>query len=115
MFDWMIPWVVKEIIGNDAVTGAVLTNRETGETREIRCDGIFVAIGHDPKTGVFKELVQTDKNGFIQVEPGSTRTSTPGVFACGDVRDPVYKQAVVAAGHGCMAAMDVERYLGMKE
>jgi len=109
--EWMIPWVVEEIVGNDVVTGSVLKNRETGETRQIKCDGVFVAIGHDPKTEAFKELVETDENGFIQVEAGSTRTSTPGVFACGDVRDPVYKQAVVAAGHGCMAAMDVERYI----
>ena len=109
--EWMIPWVVEEIVGNDVVTGTVLKNRETGENRKIQCDGIFVAIGHDPKTEVFKQLVETDENGFIQVEAGSTRTSTPGVFACGDVRDPVYKQAVVAAGHGCMAAMDVERYI----
>ena len=107
----MIPWVVEEIVGNDAVAGAVLKNRENGETHRIRCDGVFVAIGHDPKTEIFKELVETDENGFIRVEAGSTRTSTPGVFACGDVCDPVYKQAVVAAGYGCMAAMDVERYI----
>ena len=112
---WMIPWVVEEIVGDNAVTGAVLKNRETEETREIRCDGIFVAIGHDPKTEVFEDLVETDKNGFIKVEAGTSKTSMPGVFACGDVRDPVYKQAVVAAGYGCMAAMDVEQYLGMKE
>lgn len=113
--DWMIPQVVEVILGDNAVTGAVLKNRETGEKREVRCDGIFVAIGHDPKTGAFKELVETDKNGFIKTEAGSTRTSTPGVFACGDVCDREYKQAVVAAGQGCMAAMEVERYLGIKE
>ena len=113
--EWMIPWVIEEITGDNVVTGAVLKNHETGETREIRCDGIFVAIGHDPKTDVFKNLIETDKDGFIKVEAGTSKTFMPGVFACGDVRDPVYKQAVVAAGHGCMAAMDVERYLGMKE
>jgi len=113
--EWMIPWVVEEILGDSTVTGAVLKNPDTGETREIPCDGIFVAIGHDPETGVFKELVETDENGFIKVEAGSTRTSAPGVFACGDVRDTVYKQAVVAAGHGCMAAMDAEWYLERKE
>lgn len=112
---WMIPWVVEEILGDSAVTGAVLKNPATKEKREIRCDGIFVAIGHDPQTEVLKHLIETDENGFIQVEADSTRTSTPGVFACGDVRDPVYKQAVVAAGHGCMAAMDVERYLELKD
>jgi len=109
--EWMIPWVVEEILGENVVTGAVLKNRETRETQRIQCDGIFVAIGHDPKTEVFKELVDVDERGFIRVEPGSTRTSMPGVFACGDVCDPVYKQAVVAAGYGCMAAMDVQRYI----
>ena len=113
--EWAIPWVVAEIVGQDTVTGAVLKNHETAKTRRIQCDGIFVAIGHDPQTEVFKELAAIDTNGFIQVEAGSTRTLTPGVFACGDVRDTVYKQAVVAAGYGCMAAMDVERYLDAKE
>ncbi|NOR78898.1 MAG: thioredoxin-disulfide reductase [Methanophagales archaeon] len=113
--EWLIPWVVEEIIGDNVVTGAVLKNRETGETQQIPCSGIFVAIGHDPQSKAFKELVETDKNGFILVEAGSTRTSTPGVFACGDVCDPVYKQAVVAAGHGCMAAMDLEQYIYSKE
>ena len=111
----MIPRVVEEILGDKTVTGAVLKNPETAEKHEVRCDGIFVAIGHDPQTTVFKGLVETDENGFIRVEPGSTKTSTPGVFACGDVRDPVYKQAVVASGHGCMAAMDVQRYLESKD
>ena len=109
--EWMIPRIVEEILGNDSVTGAILRNPQTNEKHRIRCDGIFVAIGHDPQTKVFKELVKTDANGFIQVEAGSTRTSMSGVFACGDVRDLVYKQAVVAAGHGCMAAIDVEHYL----
>jgi len=113
--EWMIPWIVKEILGNESVTGAILRNPQTSEDRRIQCDGIFVAIGHDPQTKVFKELVKTDENGFIQVEAGSTRTSMPGVFACGDVRDLVYKQAVVAASHGCMAAIDVKHYLERKE
>jgi len=109
--EWLIPWVVKEIIGDHFVTSAILENKETGEEREFKCNGIFVAIGHDPKTEPFRELVETDENGFIVVEPGSTRTSTLGVFACGDVRDPVYKQGIVAAGYGCMAAVDAEKYL----
>ena len=112
---WMIPWVVEEILGNDFVTGVRLKNTESGETFHLECKGIFVAIGQDPKTEVFKDVVKTDKKGFIVVQPGSTRTSTDGIFACGDVCDPKYKQAVVAAGQGCMAAMDVERYLGIKE
>jgi thioredoxin reductase (NADPH) len=114
--EWMIPWVIEEILGDaTGVTGAILKQSETGEIREVACQGIFVAIGHDPKTEAFKDLVEMDDEGFITAEPGSTRTSTPGVFACGDVRDPQYKQAVLAAGHGCMAAIDVERYLGQRE
>ncbi len=113
--EWLIPWVVKEILGNDLVTGVKLKNAESGKTFELECEGVFVAIGHEPKTDVFKDVVQTDEKGFIIVQPGSTRTSTDGVFACGDVCDHKYKQAVVAAGQGCMAAMDVDRYLGIKE
>jgi thioredoxin reductase (NADPH) len=113
--EWMIPWVVEEILGNSLVTGARLKNNESGETFQVECEGIFVAIGHEPQTEVFKDVVETDEKGFIIVRPGSTRTSTDGVFTCGDVCDREYKQAVVAAGQGCMAAMEVERYLGMKE
>lgn len=109
--EWMIPWVVQEILGDGFVTGAVLSNPRTGEKREIRCAGIFVAIGHDPQADAFRGLVQTDKDGFIQIEPHSSRTSTPGVFACGDICDPIYKQAIVAAGRGSMAALDVQQYL----
>jgi len=114
--EWMIPWVVDEILGDaSGVTGARLKNTETGETKELSCYGIFVAIGHNPKTEAFKSLVKEDDEGFIILEPGSTATSTPGVFACGDVSDPKYKQAVLAAGHGCMAAIDVGKYLGTIE
>jgi thioredoxin reductase (NADPH) len=114
--DWMIPYVVDEILGDDSgVTGAILKHRETGESQQVSCHGIFVAIGHDPKTEAFRDLVDMDDDGFIKADPGSTRTKTDGVFACGDVRDPHYKQAVLAAGHGCMAALDVESYLGQRE
>lgn len=112
---WMIPWVIAEILGTDVVGGAVLRNPETGQTKTIRCDGIFVAIGHDPKTEPFRNLLDCDDHGFIKLESGSTRTSVPGIFACGDVCDPVYKQAVVAAGLGCMAALDAQRYLEAQE
>jgi thioredoxin reductase (NADPH) len=108
---WMIPWTVEEITGDQLVTGAALRNSETGETREIACDGIFVAIGHDPKTELVRDLVECDEHGFIKVQPWSTRTTAAGIFACGDVCDPVYKQAVVAAGTGCMAALDAQKYL----
>ncbi len=114
--DWLIPWVIEEVLGDvTGVTGAILKNADSGETREVACQGIFVAIGHDPKTEAFKNIVEMDDDGFIIAEAGSTRTSSPGVFACGDVRDPQYKQAVLAAGHGCMAAIDVEKYLGQRE
>jgi len=113
--EWMIPWVVEDILGSDLVAGARLRNPDSHEMREVQCEGIFVAIGHEPKTEAFRELVRTDQKGFIIVDPGTTETSTPGVFACGDVCDREYRQAVVAAGQGCMAAMAVERYLGIKE
>ena len=109
--EWMIPWVIEEIAGDQLVTGATLRNKETGEKRHMACDGIFVAIGHDPKTELFRDLVDCDEHGFVKVQPWSTRTSAPGIFACGDVCDPVYKQAVVAAGTGCMAALDAQKYL----
>lgn len=108
---WRIPWVVEEITGNEVVDGAVIRNVETGEIQTIECAGIFVAIGHDPKTASFADLVQTDDGGYIRVPSRSTETTTPGVFACGDVCDSVYRQAIVAAGQGCMAAFDVQRYL----
>ena len=108
---WLVPYDVEEIRGDQTVASAVLRNKETGETVERECQGIFVAIGHEPQTEVFKELVDCDENGFMQTEQRSTRTKTPGLFACGDVMDPVYKQAVTAAGTGCMAALDAQRYL----
>ncbi len=108
---WLIPWIVETITGAKLVTGATLRNATTGETRQIACDGIFVAIGHDPKTELFRDLVACDEQGFVKVQPWSTRTNAPGIFACGDVCDPVYKQAVVAAGTGCMAALDAQKYL----
>jgi len=112
---WMIPMVIEDLLGDDILTGAILKNPETGESQAVSCDGIFVAIGHDPKTEVFRDLVDCDDRGFVRIQPGSPRTSAPGVFACGDVCDPVYKQAVVAAGYGCMAALDAQRYLEAQE
>ena len=113
--EWMIPYIVEEILGNDLVIGAKLKNTESGETVQLECEGVFVAIGHEPKTEVFKDVVETDEKGFVIVQPGSTRTSTDGIFVCGDVCDHEYKQAVVAAGQGCMAAIEVEHYLGIRE
>lgn len=108
---WRIPWVLEEVRGSNVVNAAVIRNVETGERQTIECDGIFVAIGHNPKTAPFANLVQMENDGYIRVSSKSTETTTPGVFACGDVCDSVYRQAIVAAGQGCMAALDVQRYL----
>ncbi len=102
--------VVTEIKGDDGVTGVTLENVHTGEHRDFATDGVFVAIGHDPNTELFRGQIDLDPNGYIVVD-GFTRTSVPGVFAAGDVVDHVYRQAITAAGNGCQAAMDAERWL----
>jgi len=101
---------VEEIHGDTAVTGATLRNVKTGETTEHPTDGVFMAIGHTPNTSLFKGQLEL-ANGYIVVEEPTTKTSVPGVFAAGDVTDLVYRQAVTAAGQGCKAAMDAERFL----
>ena len=102
---------IEEILGEKAVTGVRLKNLLTDEVVEKPTDGIFIAIGHEPNTAIFREHLKCDPAGYLLTETGSTRTSIPGVFAAGDVADHVYRQAVTAAGTGCMAAMDAERFL----
>lgn len=104
-----------DILGDDHVTGAKLADTKTKETSEIEVDGFFVAIGHEPNTKLFSGIINMDDNGYIFTEGKSTRTNIEGVFACGDAQDFIYRQAITAAGTGCMAALDAERYLAGKE
>ncbi len=105
--------VVEEILGSreTGVTGLKVRNIKTQGVSELKVDGLFIAIGHNPNTDIFKGQVDLDDLGYIKTQPDSTRTNIPGVFACGDVQDPVFRQAVTAAGTGCMAAIEAERWL----
>ncbi len=99
----------------EALVGLDIRNRRTGEISRVEVEGAFVAIGHKPATELFAGQLELDEDGYIRVETGTTRTAVPGVFACGDVMDKVYRQAVTAAGTGCMAALDAEKYLAAQE
>jgi thioredoxin reductase (NADPH) len=115
--EFMTPFVVEEVLGVDAgkLTGVVLRNVETDETTEYPTDGLFVAIGHDPTTKLFVDQLDHDENGYLLTKGKSTETNIPGVFAAGDVQDHVYRQAITAAGSGCAAALDAERFLAEDE
>jgi thioredoxin reductase (NADPH) len=111
--DWITNAVVAKVLGVEegAVSAVALRDVTTGETSEIPADGVFVAIGHDPNTRLFLDWLEHDDAGYLVTRPRSTETNIPGVFAAGDVQDHVYRQAVTAAGSGCMAALDAERFL----
>ena len=106
--------VVEEVIGDDEpknVKGLKIKNVKTNETKELKIDGLFIAIGHDPATQLFKDQLNMDKEGYLITKPDSTETNIPGVFAAGDVKDKIFRQAVTAAGMGCMSALEAEKFL----
>ena len=111
--DFVTNAVVDEVLGekDGKVTGVRVRDVNTGDRTDLDVDGVFVAIGHDPNTALFVDQLDLDENGYILTEGGSTRTSLEGVFACGDVQDHIYRQAITAAGSGCMAAIETERHL----
>jgi thioredoxin reductase (NADPH) len=106
---------VEEVLGDEFVTGVRVKNLKTGALQDVHVQALFVAIGHKPNTDLFRGVLELDDVGYLKVEPGTSRTGIPGVFACGDVMDPTYRQAVTAAGTGCMAAIDAERWLAENE
>jgi thioredoxin reductase (NADPH) len=112
---WVTNAVVDEVLGDGRVTGVRLRDTQTDETWELEADGLFAAIGHDPNTALFLDQLDHDEAGYLVTKPGSTETNVPGVFAVGDVQDHVYRQAVTAAGSGCMGALDAERFLASLE
>jgi len=115
--EFLTPYVVEEVLAGDdgKMRGILLRNTASGDTRELAASGLFVAIGHDPTTALFLDQLDHDEAGYLVTRPGTTETNVPGVFAAGDVQDHTYRQAVTAAGSGCMAALDAERFLAARE
>lgn len=113
--EFLLNKVIHEIKGDKTVNAVVLKDTKSGDLIEKKIDGVFMAIGHDPNTSIFKDQVKTDETGYIITKPGTTQTNIPGVYACGDVQDKTYRQAITAAGSGCMAAIDAEKYLEAME
>ena len=113
--EFLLDSVVEEVLGEETVTGVVVRNLKTSERTELSADGFFVAIGHDPSTALFRGQLDMDEGGYIETKGKTTETNVEGVFAAGDVQDHVYRQAVTAAGSGCMAALDAERFLAAQE
>jgi thioredoxin reductase (NADPH) len=106
--------VVEEVVGNQkpkSVNGIKIKNVKSGKIADLKVDGLFIAIGHDPATSLFKNQLKMDKEGYLITKPDSTQTSIPGVFAAGDVKDKIFRQAVTAAGMGCMSALEAEKFL----
>jgi thioredoxin reductase (NADPH) len=115
--EFLTPYVLEEVLAGDdgKMRAVLLRNSEGGETRELAASGLFVAIGHDPTTALFLDQLDHDDAGYLVTRPGTTETNVPGVFAAGDVQDHTYRQAITAAGSGCMAALDAERFLAARE
>ena len=102
---------VKDVLGDKEVKGIEIINNLNNTSKEIKLQGVFIAIGHQPNTSIFKDFLDMDENGYIITKPGSTETNIKGVFATGDAQDNIYRQAVTAAGTGCMGALDAERFI----